>query len=167
MRALTKKAIKDVTRRRLRSALTILGIGIGVMGLTAIGVASDQLRSSIQFSTDASAQPDIEFFTAPADASLVNALASQAGVAAVEARTRQPARWAISTGHFPIGVVWVADFNAMQFEKLELVEGQLPEPGQILLESSDRGIAPVGVGDSITLDVRGAPQQLVVSGFVR
>ncbi len=167
MRALTKKAIKDVTRRKLRSALTILGIAIGVMGLAAIGVAAGQLTTSIQYSTDAAARPDIEFFTAPTDAALASTLVAQPGVAAVEPRGYQPARWAIPSGHFPIGVVGVADFNAMQFDKFELVEGQSPGPGQILLESSDRAVAPAKVGDSITLDVRGAPQPLIVSGFVR
>lgn len=167
MRALTKKAVKDVTRRKLRSALTILGIAIGVMGLAAIGVASDQLKTSVQYSTDAAAQPDIEFFTAPTSASLATTLDAQPHVAAVETRGYQPARWAIPSGHFPIGVVGIADFNAMQFDKFELVEGRLPGPGEILLESSDRGIAPAKIGDAITLDVRGAPQSLTVSGFVR
>ncbi len=167
MRALTKKAITDVTRRKLRSALTIVGIAVGVMGLAAIGIASDQLRSSIQFTTDASAQPDIQFYTDPANLALATTLATQPGVTAVEPRLTEPARWAIPTGHFPMSVVGVADFGSMEFEKIDLVEGQLPGPGQVALESSDRGIAPVKVGDSITLDVRGAPQQLVVSGFVR
>src|SRR5260221_10703277 len=98
MRALTKKAVKDVTRRKLRSALTILGIAIGVMGLAAIGVASDQLKTSVQYSTDAAAQPDIEFFTVPTSASLATTLDAQPHVAAVETRDYQPARWAIPSG---------------------------------------------------------------------
>jgi putative ABC transport system permease protein len=167
MRALTKKAVKDVTRRKLRSALTILGIAIGVMGLAAIGVASDQLTTSIQYSTDAAARPDIELFTSAANPALASELATQPGVAGVEERGYQPARWAIPSGHFPISMVGVADFNAMQFDKFELAEGQLPGPGQVLLESSDRAIAPAKVGDTVTIDVRGAPVPLTVSGLVR
>jgi putative ABC transport system permease protein len=167
MRALTKKAIKDVTRRKLRTALTILGIAIGVMGLAAITIASDQFKSSIQYSTDASALPDIELDTSPASATLAQALAAQPHIVAVEARGAQPSRWAIASGHYPMGVVGIADFGAMQFDKFELVAGRLPGPGEILLESSNRSIAPVNVGDTITLDVRGAPQQVTVSGLAR
>ncbi len=101
MRALTRKSIADVTRRKLRAGLTILGIAIGVMGLAAIGVASDQLSASFKYSTDASGAADITFYTTPADTALVPALAAQPHVTAVEARVYQPTRWAVPSGHYP------------------------------------------------------------------
>ncbi len=94
MRALTKKSVKDVTRRKLRTILTILGIAVGVMGLTAINVASAQLAASITYTNDASAQPDIAFVTSPADPALAGALAAQPNVKAAQPETRVVARWA-------------------------------------------------------------------------
>jgi hypothetical protein len=44
--ALTRKSIADVTRRRLRTILVVLGIAVGVLGLTAINIASDALNSA-------------------------------------------------------------------------------------------------------------------------
>ncbi len=61
MSALTKKVFKDITHRKTRTILTILGIAIGIIGLSAISIASSQFRSSFEYSTDITAQPDIQF----------------------------------------------------------------------------------------------------------
>ena len=167
MRALTRKSIADVTRRKLRAGLTILGIAIGVMGLAAISIASDQLKASFEYSTDAAGSPDIDFNTAPADTSLAIALATQPHVTAVEARDYQPSRWAISSGHYPFTVVGVQDFGAMRFNKLQIVEGRLPGAGEVLLDTGDRAVTTVKVGDTVNLDIRGQTQALTVSGFAR
>jgi putative ABC transport system permease protein len=167
MRALTRKAITDVTRRKLRAGLTILGIAIGIMGLAAISIASDQLKASFQYTTDAAGSPDIDFNTAPADTSLVSALAEQPHVTAVEARANQPTRWAIPSGHFPFTVVGVQDFGAMRYNKIQMVEGRLPGAGEILLDSGDHAAAQVKLGDTVNLDIHGQTQTLTVSGFAR
>jgi putative ABC transport system permease protein len=167
MRALTRKSIADVTRRKLRAGLTILGIAIGVMGLAAIGVASDQLSASFKYSTDASGAADITFYTTPADTALVPALAAQPHVTAAEARVYQPTRWAVPSGHYPFNVVGVQDFNALHFDKFQVVEGRLPGTGEILLDSGDRAAKPVKVGDTVNLEIRGQTQTLTVSGFAR
>jgi len=52
--ALTRKSIADVTRRRLRTILVVLGIAIGVLGLTAINFTSGSLSESISFSANRS-----------------------------------------------------------------------------------------------------------------
>jgi putative ABC transport system permease protein len=167
MRALTRKSIADVTRRKLRAGLTILGIAIGVMGLAAIGVASDQLSASFKYSTDASGAADITFYTTPADTALVAALATQPHVTAVEARVYQPTRWAVPSGHYPFNVVGVQDFNALRFDKFQVIEGHTPRTGEILLDFGDRAAKPVKVGDTVNLEIRGQTQSLTVSGFAR
>ncbi|HEY7094337.1 MAG TPA: FtsX-like permease family protein [Ktedonobacterales bacterium] len=167
MRALTRKSIADVTRRKLRAGLTILGIAIGVMGLAAIGVASDQLSASFKYSTDASGAADITFYTTPADTALVPALAAQPHVTAVEARVYQPTRWAVPSGHYPFNVVGVQDFNALRFDKFQVIEGRLPGTGEILLDSGDRAAKPIKIGDTVNLEIRGQTQSLTVSGFAR
>jgi len=168
MKATTKKAIKDVTRRKLRALLTILGIAIGVMGLSAITLASGQVKGSLQYSIDTSAQPDIVFVTSPTAASLAPLLQQQPNVRVAEAKTIVSARWKVPTGHFPLLISGLNDFSHLQFDTFHLSSGHLPTaPDQIALEISDQMIAPVQVGSQIELEVRGVPQTLTVSGLVR
>ncbi len=168
MRALTKKAFKDVTRRKLRTALTVLGIAVGIMGLSAINIASNQINSSLHYSIDQSAQPDIAFFTTPTDAApILQALSEQPNVKLAQAQDNLSARWKLPSGRFPLNIRGLADFQHLQFNTLELVAGHFPGLNQIALESSDRTIATTQVGSQIEVEVRGAVQRLTVSGFVR
>ncbi|HEV8193112.1 MAG TPA: FtsX-like permease family protein [Ktedonobacterales bacterium] len=167
MNALMKKSVKDVTRRKLRTLLTVIGIAVGIAGLAAINIASSQLDASFRYATEAASQPDIQFFTAPAPSALAAELARQPNVTQVEGRDSVSTRWHLPSSRYPFAVTGIADFGAMQFDEITLVEGQLPQAGQILLESSDRSITPLRVGDAVTLTVRGAERRLTISGFAR
>jgi putative ABC transport system permease protein len=167
MRASTVKVFKDILHRKLRTTLTIVGIAIGILGLSAINIASNQIRSSFAFTSDLSAQPDIQFFTAPTSASLVNLLQHQPNVQAVQAEGYVPTRWVIPSGHISLNITGIEDFRHIQINKFELVEGNLPGANQILLESSDKALASVHVRDQIEVSVRGSAQKLTVSGFAR
>jgi len=60
MPALTRKSIADVTRRRGRTIIVILGILIGVFGLTAINVTSDAIQNALDTSlSEAGLSPTI------------------------------------------------------------------------------------------------------------
>ena len=168
MRALNKKAIKDITRRKLRAILTILGIAVGVMGLTAINIASTQINGSLHYSIDASAQPDVEFFTTPTNpAPVLQAFQAQPNVKLVTAQDYVPTRWKIPSGRFPLNITGLTDFTHVPFNTFELISGRLPGPNQIVLEDSDRTVANIQAGSQIDVEVRGALQKLTVSGFVR
>ncbi len=167
MNALMKKSVKDVTRRKLRTLLTVLGIAIGVAGLAAINIASSQLDASFRYANDAASQPDIQFYTTPAPATLAAELAQQPNVTKVEGRDYASTRWHLPSSRYPFALTGVADFNAMQFDAITLVEGQLPQAGQILMESSDKSISPLKVGDAVTLTVGGSDQRFTISGFAR
>lgn len=167
MRTLTKKAVADVTRRKLRAALTILGIAIGILGLTAIGVASGQLNASFKASTDASSQPDLSFFTAPTSASLDQTLATQPGVKVVEPAGYVPLRWSIPTGHTTIVTLGFEDLSHVTIDRFHLVSGHLPtSANEIALEASANSLKPVRLGTRLTVEVAGKPETLTVSGLV-
>lgn len=167
MRASTKKLLNDIRHRKLRTLLTILGIAIGILGLTAINIASDQLRASFEFLTDTTAQPDLTFTTSPTDAAFATLIQAQPNVRAVQAERTISTRWSIASGHVPIDITAFPDVGHVSMNRFELVEGQLPGPGQILLESSDRGIAQVQLGDTITVGTATLAQRITVSGFAR
>ncbi len=166
MNALWKKAISDVTRRKLRTALTVLGIAIGVMGLTAINVASNQMGAALLYTTDSSAQPDIEFLTTAVNAATVADLAAQPNVKTVQTQTQEAVRWNVPSGHEGLQISGVANFHQMTFYPTRLVSGSYPGAGEIALEYSDTNITPVHIGDDITFMLRGQTQRLRVSGFV-
>jgi putative ABC transport system permease protein len=165
MTALTKKAIRDVTRRKLRTTLTVLGIAIGVTGLTAIATASGQFTTGLNTLNDTTGQPDIQYFTAPTSAPVAEQLSSQPNVDVAATETFASTRWAIPSGHEPLAITGLGNFNAPPFQKFTITAGREPGPGEILMESSAVTVAPFKVGDTITLQVGTGTQQLVVSGL--
>jgi putative ABC transport system permease protein len=167
MSVLFKKARADVARRKLRTALTVLGIAIGVMGLTAINVASAQLKASIDYTNDAFAQPDITISTASANPALAQTLAAEPNVKAVQAETQSFGRWAVPSGHVSLMIVSADNPAEITIGKFTVTDGHLPGPGEILLDSSDQSVAPVKIGETITVQLAGATRQLNVSGFAR
>lgn len=165
--AITRKSLADVTRRRLRTLLVVLGIAIGVLGLTAINVASDAMRASIAYSDNKSAAPDITFSVQAVDPSLASTLAAVPGVKTVQIDTVYSTRWHISTGHVNTYIVAYANFNAVKLNTFELTSGRLPGAGEIAMESSDRGLQKFAVGDTVTIETPHGLQSLRVVGLVR
>jgi len=165
MSALGTKAIKDVTRRKLRSGLTVVGIALGVMGLTAVGITSNQLNAALQAANASIGLPDIHFFTSPASPAAVDLLKRQPNVKQVEAETEVVARWTTSTGHAILDIQGLPDFSHREFKKFAITAGQAPGPNEILMERNDLPLQSFHVGDKIELQVNGSPVSLRVSGI--
>src|SRR5260370_15250317 len=70
MTPLTHKSLADITRRKLRTVLVVLGIMIGVGGLTAINVASGALYSAFAYSHSERATADLVVDAEAVDQSL-------------------------------------------------------------------------------------------------
>ena len=166
MSPLTKKAIRDVTRRRLRTTLTVLGIAIGVTGLTAISMASGQFATGLKSLNDGTGQPDIQFFTAPTTTDVAGILNRQPNVKAAETETFVSTRWAIPSGHEPLSIVGLSTFQDRPFQQFSLTVGTLPGRGEILMETSDRSVSPFKVGDDIEVQIGTSSRPLRVSGLV-
>lgn len=167
MKALTKKVFKDIGHRKLRTILTILGIAIGIVGLSAINIASSQFRSSFNYSTDITTQPDITFYTSPTSASLAETLQQQPNVKIAQAQGYVNTNWKTAALQLPLRIIGVVDFQHVQINKFELVEGNLPGPDQILLESSDKALNNVSIGQQIAVQVGGSYRNVTISGFAR
>ena len=71
MNALHRKSVTDVTHRIGRTVLMILGILLGVLGITAVNQASDQLSGTFFYSTDPAALPNITMSVDSLPASVV------------------------------------------------------------------------------------------------
>ena len=167
MRPLAKKSFKDVTQRKLRAALTILGIAVGVLGLTAISIAQGQMTSAIKYSEDATGLPDITYYTSPTTSSVIDGLRTWPNVQTVEAAGVVYTQWRVPSGHKALQMVGLPDLRDHLMNRFQLTSGSWPRPGQILMESNNSTLAPVHVGDRITVGVSGRAQALTVSGLVR
>ncbi|HEY6412031.1 MAG TPA: FtsX-like permease family protein [Ktedonobacteraceae bacterium] len=165
--ALARKSIADVTRRRIRTLLVVLGIAIGVLGLTAINVASDALSASLAFSANRSSAPDLSYSVQAADSSLAPALSAVPNVKAVQFDTQYNTRWRTPSGPISIGIVAKADFHNVKINTFELNAGRLPGPGEIVMESSDRTLHNFVIGDKVTIETPQGLKQLRIVGLVR
>ena len=165
MSALRTKAIKDVTRRKLRTVLTVVGIALGVMGLTAVSTTSSQLGVSLQAAEATSGLPDVTLYTLPASPAIVDVLKRQINVAAAGSETDVNARWSIPTGHASLYIKGLPDFNDQQFKRFVITAGTVPGPNEILMERNDLTVQNFHVGDQIQVQVNGSPVSLRISGI--
>ena len=167
--ALTRKSIADVTRRRGRTILVILGILIGVFGLTAINVTTDAIQSAFAYSNTRTASPNISFLAQKVDPSLAASLEKIPNVQTAQIDTQYVTRWHVSAapGHVNIVITGYQDFSAIRFNPFQLLSGRLPGSGEILMESGDRALQSFAVGDMVTVDTAHGPEQLHIVGTAR
>src|SRR5579872_393998 len=169
LRATTRKSVADVTRRRGRTILVVLGILIGILGLTAINVAGDTINSAFAYTNNTSASPDISFSVLSVDPTLATTLASVPNVQTVQIDTLYQTRWHVSAapGHVNMNIVGYQDFQQVKLNPFQLTAGRLPGNGEIVMEESNRQQQAVAVGDTVTIDTPHGPEQLRVVGFAR
>src|SRR5215831_89107 len=175
-RALIRKSFADITRRKGRSVLVILGILISVCGLAAINTANANLTAAFDFSQAHVETPEIQIAAQRSMDALVPTIVAMPDVnyaVATVALPSQP-RWrtTVAPGHLPITIVVWPDYQHLPQKPCELSSGHYPGPGEILLESGDRALQPVSLGETITLDgllVDGhaSSGQVRVAGFCR
>jgi putative ABC transport system permease protein len=103
---LARKSAADVTRRKGRTVLVVLGILIGVMGLTAINVAAGALGAAFQYSANETARSNIAIDVEGVDPALAPTLAAVPNVKQVQLWSFYQARWQIATapGHVNMGI---------------------------------------------------------------
>ncbi len=168
---LTHKAITDVTRRKGRSILVILGILIGVLGLTAVNFADDMMGSAFSFRYSSSTLPDMAYNTQSQaiNASLLSGVQKIANVARIRLRTEYDTRWHINSGsgYTHLSIMGNPDNVPNALGAFQLTSGHLPGPGEVVMESSDSTIQPFSLGDAITIDSAGGTATLRIVGLAR
>ncbi len=165
--ALTKKAITDVWRRPVRSVLVILGIMIGVAGLTAINVANSAIYSALSYTSNESQVPNIYISARSVDPSLLAQVAATPNVKTAQLATRYNTRWQVPQGHVNLNITAYADLTHVTLNPFQITKGRLPAAGEIVMESSDNTLQHVAIGDSVTVDTPHGPTALRVVGLSR
>ncbi len=170
MSVLLKKSLADVTRRKSRTALVVLGIFIGVFGLTAINFTQDTLLNAYTYSLGLHADwPDIVFDVATLDPALRARLVAVPNVRTVQLQSIFDTEWHVSRapGHVPLAIDSYPDPQVHPLTPWELTAGRLPGPGEIVMDASDQTFQAVRVGDTVSVNAPGGPTSLQVVGLAR
>ena len=165
-----RKSLADVTRRKSRTLLVVLGIFIGVFGLTAINITQDQLFAAFAYSVGSQAtQPDLVVDVDRLDPQLVPALLAVPNVKRVQEETTLTTQWHVSRapGHVDLTIISYPDLQHIPLTPFELTSGRYPGAGEILMEYGDVAIQPFTIGDLVTVDTAQGTARLRVVGLAR
>lgn len=156
--ALFRKAYRDVTKRRVRSLLTLFGILIGVGGVVAIVSTGQNLARAQQGAYADASQADISYWVWNAPASLPRAVGEIENVRLAELRadfftrcrwTNENAR-GVEAGGRDVYLHGVTDFDNMQVDEIFLRAGRFPQEGEVVIEQSAMDVIPLQFGDALT-----------------
>lgn len=144
--------LQDLVRNRARTALIILAIAIGLVGVSstfrARAVVSDNMAQ--QLAANGSSHATIR--TEGADESVVAAVARLEGVAAAEGRIQTFGRIAVGTELQPIQLSISDDLSSRALDRLRHDRGSWPPPpGTIAIERSTLAGAGLSIGDTTSI----------------
>jgi putative ABC transport system permease protein len=165
-----RKSLADVTRRKGRTLLVVLGIFIGVFGLTAITITQDQLFAAFAFSVGSQAtQSDLIVDVDRLDPRLMPALLAVPNVKRVQQETTLSTQWHVSRapGHVDLTIISYPDLQHIPLTPFELTSGRYPGAGEIVMEYGDVAIQPFITGDLMTVDTAHGTARLRVVGLAR
>jgi putative ABC transport system permease protein len=170
MNALTRKALADITRRKGRTLLAILGIVIGVLGLTAVNEATNLLSGAFFYTTDVGAVPDMTLTVDHLPAAVATTIQHLPNVAIVQMRTTYMTLWFPAGQSEPVNIEIDSDQDAqrLQLGAFQLTSGRMPGPGEIVMDTGTEALLPVALGDTVKVGaLDGQPVALRVVGLAR
>jgi putative ABC transport system permease protein len=165
-----RKSVADITKRKGRTCLVVLGIFIGVFGLTGINVTEDTIFSAVAFTMgNQTTEPDIVMNVDRLDPALLGAMQSAANVKVVQYETDLLTLWRVSKapGYASMKIISYPDLRHAPLTPFELVSGRYPGAGEIVMEYADSALQPFAVGDMVTVDTVEGTGQLRVVGLAR
>jgi putative ABC transport system permease protein len=155
------KVIRDLTGHRLKTALVVLSIAVGIF---AVGVVMGARGVLIrEFDTDylTSTPPSAEFSTSDFDASLLRRIEARSDVRAADGRRQVVVRYsgdsvpASSTAGWPTMDIWaLPSFQSIDVQKLTRDQSASwpPSRGEIVLEKSVLLVKKLEIGQTVTVE---------------
>ncbi|HID86512.1 MAG TPA: ABC transporter permease, partial [Anaerolineae bacterium] len=168
MSGVLRKAYRDLTKRRLRSLLTLAGIVVGVAGIVAIVSTSRNLVRAQEAAYRNASQADVTYWTWDAPATLERALEALPNVAEAELRTTLYTKWQVKGTWRDLYLIGVQDFGQVEINRMALREGRYPDLDELLVEASVQEITPLAVGQEVAVRDRfGQERIFTISGFAQ
>src|SRR5579885_3608336 len=163
-----KKAWGDLRARKLRTALAVFSVAVAVFGVSAIKILGDQFERGAADKYTASNPPDLTVDTTPLAAAPRDALRDLDNVQTVEGRVGGSVRWRLPDGDRTenLAIQGVADFqDAHGLDRVRVVRGSAPGPGEVLFEKGARQKYGLSVGQQVTLIGADGERVFTVAGF--
>jgi len=169
MTVLVTKTFRDFGVRRLRSALLLIGIVIGVAGVVAIAYTARNLARAQHDAYVSASQSDLFINVRGFPTSLQNVFAEMENVQAIETRVANYLQWTNGGPYRDVLIYGIRDFNDLRVNIPTLIEGHWPGKGEAVLDASARSLQPVAIGDTIAFreTVASQPVYARISGFTR
>lgn len=169
MRTLVRKILRDLGRRRLRNALTLFGVILGIAGVVAITTANQDVIEAQRLTYDASNQADLAAFTGDLSSTSLSLIERNENVAIVESRSATLTRFTAGDGLHSVRIYGLEDFSAMQLDVVDLDAGRFPGRGEVAFDASVRELTPLEIGDVVAIQRTPDAETfyLTVSGFTR
>ncbi len=169
MTVLILKTVRDVGVRRLRSALLLIGIVIGVAGVVAIAFTARNLAQAQRDAYVSASQADLFINVRTFPPALVNLLRETDNVAEAESRVANHLQWSNGGPYRDVLIYGVHDFGDIRINRPTLVTGRWPGTGEAVLDESAQRLQPVRIGETIALrtSVAAEPVYARISGFTR
>lgn len=171
-----KKVVRDLTSHRVRTALVVLSIAVGVFAIGVVMGGRSILLREFDVDFEASVPPSAEFDTTGFDEGLPDRVAEREDVRAAEGRRRVTVRYtssAVEQGASTAGWktlrLWaIPEFGRGGVQRIvrEEYAAWPPRTGGIILEKSALQVAEFSVGETITVETESGRQaELRVEGF--
>ncbi|GEM_PF-652719 len=167
--AQTCKSFADVTRRKGRTLLVVLGIFIGVAGLTSINFTETALYNAFAFTSGVNAdQPDIFLSVDKLDLSLRPTLAAVPNVRAVQYESHFETFWHTSASTKTLLLITsYPNLQQVPITPFQITSGRYPGVGEVVMEYGDQALHPFALGDLVTVETAQGTAKLRVVGLAR
>ncbi len=164
-RVMGQKAWRDVGRRRLRSALTLAGVVIGVAGFVAIVTVGQGFVRLQQATAEATRQPHVELWVWDAPPGLARAISRRPGVEAAEVRFMHYAQATVGERTVTVRMAGLWNFDDQRVGRVELLAGRWPRrPDEAAVEPG----TGLSLGSTFAFrDPQGRDRRLTVVGLAR
>ncbi len=171
-----RKVARDLTSHKIRTALVVLSIAVGVFAIAVVMGGREILLREFDVDFAASVPPSAEFDTTGFGDAVPERVAEREDVRAAEARRRvtvrytdEPVAQGASTAGWDTLRLWaIPEFGRGGVQKLvrEEYAAWPPRPGGVILERSALQLERFSVGDTITVEAaNGTRTEMRVEGF--
>jgi putative ABC transport system permease protein len=172
MSARRKKSFADVTRRKGRTFMVVMGIFIGVFGLTVINFTQATIFNAYAYSMGSAANyPDVEVTVDKLVPALTSSLAAVDNVRAIQMQAKMDTSWNVASapqGGFGMDILSFPDLQQVAITPFQLTSGRYPGVGEIVLEYGDQQLQRIAIGDTVTVNTsQDTTTTLKVVGFAR
>lgn len=163
------KVLRDLHSNKLRNALMLTAVVIGIIGTGSVLTSYSILNYEISHNFASTNPPSFRLYIDNATPELANEVQNQPGIALAEVRGLINARIQIGENQWsPLKLFVINDFQNLKVSKFDLENGSFPtNSNDIVIERSSITTSLLNVNHTFILKTPdGAPTQMKVSGIV-